>query len=167
MKLFLLYSMVILSSCILAQNKIKKYNFKVVDRYCFDSECFIYNGLEFEFQIEREIINDSVIVEKKLFFPCDTFLISKMEWKKKENNEWQIFINQSNARDSLIKWNSAILQFKNTVILENKKEYFLYYLLPDLDFIDDPLVVYFNFEEGFVRIDYKVFYLKRCEIQGN
>lgn len=41
--------MVILSSCILAQNKIKKYNFKVVDRYCFDSDCFIYNGLEFEF----------------------------------------------------------------------------------------------------------------------
>ena len=81
--------MVILSSCILAQNKIKKYNFKVVDRYCFDSDCFIYNGWEFEFQIEREIINDSIIVEKNLFFPCDTFLISKMEWKKKENNEWQ------------------------------------------------------------------------------
>jgi hypothetical protein len=51
--------------------------------------------------------------------------------------------------------------------LENEKEYFLYYLLPDLDFIDDPLVVYFNFEEGFVRIDYKDFYLKRYELQGN
>jgi hypothetical protein len=167
MKLFYLSVIVILNFDLFGQNNIKKYNFKVVDRYCFDSECFIYNGWEFEFQIEREIINDSVIVEKNLFFPCDTFLISKMEWKKKENNEWQIFINQSNARDSLIKWNSAILQFKTTVILENKKEYFLYYLLPDLDFIDVPLVVYFNFDEGFVRIDYKDFYLKRCELQGN
>lgn len=81
--------------------------------------------------------------------------------EKKENNEWQIFINQANARDSLIKWNSAFLQFKTTVILENEKEYFLYYLLPYLDFHDDPLVFYFNFEEGFVRIDYKDFILKR------
>lgn len=153
------YSLILLNFGIFGQNNIKKYNFKVVDRYYFDS--LLYYGWEYEFQFEREMINDSVIVVKNLFFPCDTFMISKMEWKKKENNEWQIFINQANARDSLIKWNSAFLQFKTTVILENKKEYFLYYLLPDLDFHDDPLVFYFNFEEGFVRIDYKDFVLKR------
>lgn len=153
------YSLILLNFGIFGQNNIKKYNFKVVDRYYFDS--LLYYGWEFEFQFEREMINDSVIVEKNLFFPCDTFMISKMEWKKKENNEWQIFINQANARDSLIKWNSAFLQFKTTVILENEKEYFLYYLLPYLDFHDDPLVFYFNFEEGFVRIDYKDFVLKR------
>lgn len=31
-----------------------------------------------------------------------------------------------------------------------------------VEIINDPLVVYFNFEEGFVRIDYKDFVLKRC-----
>lgn len=159
MKLFYFYCIVILNFNLFGQNDIKKYNFKVVDRYYFDS--LLYNGWEFEFQIEREFINDSVIVEKNLFFPSDTFLISKMEWKKKDNNEWQVFINQSNARDSLIKWNSVFLRFKTTATLENEKEYFLYYLLPDLDVINDPLVVYFNFEEGFVRIDYKDFVLKR------
>ena len=151
-----------LNMLLFAQKNIKKYKFNVENPVRNTLDSLIYEGIMYEFMVEREYLNDSIFIEKNLLHHIDTFRVSPLKWEIKKNDKWVIFHSSIAFPDEIIKWSRYYLIPKSKYYSEGVL-FYKYVLSIDKEggVNNHPLIIHFNLNYGIVKIEYVDFTLVR------
>jgi hypothetical protein len=153
----------LLSTGVLAQHKIKKYNFIVENPLRNKLDSLLFDGIMYEFQTEREFLNDSVFIEKNMLgHDSDTFRVSPFKWEIRHYNKWEIFHGSIDFPKKIRKWGNHYLIPRSKYYYEGEL-FYTYFISNDKGKYDveNSVIIYFNMNLGIVKIKYSNFMLLR------